>query len=258
SSYPAGSFDNPPAFKEPTPTPSDIGQESAADAIDGFDPEGKTPVVSDEFSDTYVGADDSKVSVVSPTPVNVQNDDGDWVPIQTELSTTGPMSWLGQGGAEVKLHPLEPEFAEHADDSPVLKMTNDGHSIGFALKNSAHSVLERDLAPWSGTKNHLEYKSVFNHVDLAYDVDETGVKELFRINEELDSDPSWTWVVDAPGMTATPDGQGGVTFLDAAGDATFRVPAPIMWDSSDVDGKKAAATGPVKLAVAKAGDAYEP
>jgi RHS repeat-associated protein len=257
SEVPQGSFDSPPALREETPTPADSVDPSAGSDVSDFDPDGKPVVARDEFSTTYEGAGDSKVSAVSPTPVNVQDDGGDWVPIQTDLATTGPMSWLGQGGAEVKLHPLQPEFAEHADDTSLLKLTSDGESIGFALKGSADSVLERDLAPWSNSKNHLEYEDVFPHVDLTYDVDEAGVKEVFRVKEHLADDPSWTWLVDAPGMTATEDADGGVVFVDQDGHDKFRVPAPIMWDSSDAAGMKAAATQSVKLSVTDAGDLFE-
>ena len=256
SSAPAGSFEDAPPVglpaSPPAPAPVAGSKEDLSDFADGS----RTVVARDEFSTTYEGSGDSKVSAVSATPLNMKDDDGAWVPIQTDLATTGPWSWLGQGGAEVEQHPLKPEFAEYADDAKLLTMTRGDHAITFGLDKAAHKVLERDLSPWSEEKNHLEYKDVFENVDLTYDVDTAGVKELFRIGKMLTEDPSWTWVVNAPGLTVRTDERGGVAFADAAGTDVFHVPAPTMWDSSDVEDKKAAAVASVKLSVAKAGDTY--
>ncbi|WP_179150684.1 PA14 domain-containing protein [Leifsonia sp. NCR5] len=257
ASAPAGSFKDAPPVGLPESPPAPEPVQGAKPDLSEFADGDQQVVDRDEFSTTYEGPDDSLVSAISPTPVNVKADDGAWVPIQTDLSTTGPLSWLGQGGAEVQQHPLKPEFAEHADDAKLLTMSRGDDTVTFSLDGAAHSVLERDLAPWSEEKNHLEYKHVFDNVDLTYDVDTAGVKELFRVAKKLDKDPTWTWVVDAPGLTAKLDERGGVVFEDATGTDVFQVPAPTMWDSSDVDGKKAAAVGSVKLAVSQAGDRFK-
>ncbi|TIH32262.1 hypothetical protein D4765_15905 [Subtercola vilae] len=210
-----------------------------------------------EFTDTYAGPAGMKIQAVSPTPINVQDpsQNNAWVPIQTDLSTTGAFSWLGQGGAKVAVHPLHPEFSQYADDANVVTMTKDGATLGFGLQGAAHSVLERDLSPWSNTKNHLEYKNVFTNTDLVYDVTDAGVNEVLRLNSKPDTAPMWTWQVNAPGLTAVKDADGGITFKDALGETAFTVPAPTMWDSSGTD-KKADASATVRLNLLKQGDNY--
>jgi len=166
SSAPAGSFKDAPPVGLPEAPPAPEPVQGAQTDLSEF-ADGSQPVVDrDEFSTTYEGPDDSLVSAVSPTPLNVKDDSGGWVPIETDLSTTGPWSWLGQGGAEVQKHPLKPEFAEYADDANLLTMTRGDDALTFGLDGAAHSVLERDLAPWSEEKNHLEYKNVFENVVL--------------------------------------------------------------------------------------------
>ncbi|MCU1479690.1 MAG: hypothetical protein JWQ19_476 [Subtercola sp.] len=214
-------------------------------------------VSSDEFSTTYAaGPAGSRVTAVSPTPVNVQDDSGAWVPIQTDLQSTGPVAWLGQGGARVVEHPLHPVFSQYASDQNVLSVTKDGRTIGFTLAGASQSVLQRDLSPWSETKNHLEYEKVFPNTDLTYDVTASAVKEVMRLDARPVSTPTWTWVVDAPGLTASNGADGGITFSDSEGSAAFSIPAPMMWDSSGVDGVKGDAYASAHLALLQEGDHY--
>ncbi|TIH33901.1 hypothetical protein [Subtercola vilae] len=214
--------------------------------MQNFDPAGKQVIASTEFSDTYAGPNGTKISSVSATPINVQDaaapdaTDG-WAPIQTDLQTTGVWSWLGQGGAKVDQHPLHPQFSQYADDANVLQLAKNANTIGFTLQGASHSVLERDLAPSSDTKNHLEYKNVFGGTDLVYDVTTAGVNELLRLNSKPDTAPVWRWQVNAPGLTAVKDADGGITFSDAAGATAFSIPAPTMWDSAGTDKKADAA-----------------
>ncbi|WP_147305256.1 PA14 domain-containing protein [Subtercola boreus] len=228
------------------PLPAHERPDSSDDSLEGFDPQGRPVVAKDEYSDTYAGPDGSRISAVSSTPINVQNSGGAWVPIRTELQTVGPMSMFGQGGAKVDDHPLHPEFAEHADDQNVLRLTRDGSTIGFTLRGAAPSVLERDLAPWSQSKNHLEYREVFPAVDLVYDVQKAGLNEVFRVNRRPESSPTWSWEVDAGSLTGAVDPDGGITFSTLSGESTFSIPPPAMWDSSG-SGIGDSASGPVRL-----------
>lgn len=245
----------------PTPAAEPVpaeGESDAAQVLDDFDPESERVTERGEFTNTYEGDDDSNVTSVSPTPVNVQDDSGNWVPIETDLETTGALSWLGRGGAKVDLHPLQPEFAEKADSPKLLTMTNDEHAVTFALQGAASSVLERDLAPWSEAKNHLEYKNVFDGVDLTYDVEESAVKELFRLTKRPTTSSAWTWAVDAPGLTPTVDAEtNSIFFRDGEGTVIFGVPAPVMWDSSGTDDVRANAFNEVSMTLAQKGASWQ-
>ncbi|TIH31226.1 PA14 domain-containing protein, partial [Subtercola vilae] len=249
------------ALPAPATTP-DSPATAAPDqsAVKDFDPTGKQVIAATEFSDTYAGPNGTTISSVSASPINMQSTaapdaTGGWVPIQTDLQTTGPWSWLGQGGAKVDQHPLHPQFSQYADDQNVVQLAKDANTIGFTLQGANHSVLERDLAAWSSTRNHLEYKNVFDNTDLVYDVTTAGVNELFRLNSRPDSSPVWTWRVDAPGLTAVQDPDGGITFSSASGATAFSIPAPTMWDSAGTD-QRANAAAAVRLNLLKQGDSY--
>ncbi|NQX28870.1 hypothetical protein HQQ81_16090 [Microbacteriaceae bacterium VKM Ac-2854] len=246
-----------PPVVEPSPADvdPDANAEAAAGAVEDFDTEDATVVARDEFSTTYEADGASKVTALSPVPINVEDEDGDWVPIETELDSTGSLAWLGQGGAEVQTHPLAPVFAEKANSRNVVEFTKDGKKLGFTLRGAAGSALERDLAPWADTesKSHLEYRSVFPDIDLTYDVTSAGVKEAFRLNSlPARGDSAWTWEIDAPGLTATKDEFGSVLFSDGAGTVVYSMPAPIMWDSSG-DASKADAEATSRLTILRQG-----
>src|SRR6218665_1060097 len=101
-------------------------------------------------------------SVVPEVPLGEEPGVGDvWKPINTDVSGRGVFSWLGVGGAKVDEHPLGPVFAETASDKNVLTVSRGGSRIGFTLVGAAGSKLKRDLWPWSGQKDRVEYEGVF-------------------------------------------------------------------------------------------------
>ena len=246
-----------------TPTPDDLAPlipapetTSTADPAAVGDLESKPVSDRDEYSTTYELDDQTNATVLSATPVNVQDDSGDWVEAETELDTTGASSWLGRGGADVDLHPLSPSFAEYADDDSVLTLTRDDHTLQFKLQGSAHSILRRDLSPWADdeAKSHLEYLAVFDNVDLLYDVGLGNVKENLRLNSLPEVGKStWTWEVNAPGLTATKSEAGNIEFRDSANNIIYSIPRPTMWDSSGTD-KKADADAELQLSISSRGD----
>lgn len=249
-SLPSGDFSRPPS--QPTAPRSADGSQGDSPDLSSFDPSGKTVVSRDEFTNTYDTGNGNRVSLVSAAPVNVDLGDG-FVPIKTDLSTTGPWSWLGQGGAKAEVHPLEPEFAEYADDAKLVSMTKGDYSFSYSVEGAARKVLERDLAPWSSTKNHVEYRDVFSSTDLTFDVTSGGVDEVMRVNQRLDTAPEWTLRVAAPGLSGVEDPDGGVTFESADGAPQFSVPVPVMWDSSGESGKSVDALAQVKMSLVRDG-----
>lgn len=239
-----------------TPTPAPESTDAPTTEVLSAEDLANLPVVErEEYSTTYELPDSAKTTVLTALPSNVKDDEGEWVEASTELSTTGGLSWLGRGGAEVEQHPLAPVFSEYADAENVLTMERDGHALGFTLRGAAHSVLERDVSPWADDdeRSHLEYKGVFDDVDLVYDVRTGLVSETLRLNAVPARGAStWTWEVDSPGLTATKTAEGDVTFADADGTVVYTVPRPQMWDSSGT-ARKADAAAQVELALLRQG-----
>ncbi|HTO00857.1 MAG TPA: hypothetical protein VL068_09310, partial [Microthrixaceae bacterium] len=196
-----------------------------------------------------------RVTEVSDEPLNVKVD-GRWKPVSTDLQGRGSFSWLGRGGAEVAQHPFRPEFAERADEDALLTLSVGSKKVSFSLDDVKGSQLQRDLAVWSDKKNRVEYEDVFEGTDLVYEVEAGGVKELF----ELEGQPgktgrnSWTWRIDADGLTLREEKNGDVLFENSEDEAVLVIPRPIMWDSAGTLGDRANDQGDVEAEVERDGD----
>lgn len=243
------------AVPAPLP-PGDIAPDGGAAALSPgeaavIDPESlsESDVIDrDRFGQTYLLDDGSKYTTTSTEPVNIEDADGDWVPIRTEVEATGPLAWLGLGGGQVSQHPLAPVFAENAGDEHVLGLTRGGHEIGLRLNGAADSRIDRSAGRGPDARSHVEYPDVFENTDLAYDVTTGGVKENLRLNAApapgggagtgagAAEVVSWSWTVDADGLTLAKDANGSVVFTDAAGEPVLQMPPAIVFDSASTDG----------------------
>jgi RHS repeat-associated protein len=260
---PAGDFtDEPDPDPVPLPAPaSPLLIESAPDDSDaatgGFDPDAAELLSRTEFDSTYRNADGTNTTVVAPEAQNVEID-GDWVPIETAVVTSGPWSLFGIGGAEVEHHPLAPAFAPTASDDGVLTLSRADHTIGFTLQDSADSPIVRDAMNGEAGRSHVEYDGVFPGTDLLYDVAKSSVKENLRLASRpgLGGRVSWSWAVDADGLVLHKTADGGVEFRDADGAVVFLLPPPSMSDSSAVAGTRTSADAPVRTTVLRRGDSW--
>ncbi|MGD8193069.1 PA14 domain-containing protein [Herbiconiux sp. P18] len=211
---------------------------------------------SGENEQVYDAGNGLKALEVSLEPVNVK-EDGEWVPIETEVKGAGGWSWLGfDDGGVVEHHPLSPEFAAEANDSELLTVTQDGHRISFALEGAAASDLVRNTGEGENSGSHVEYRDVLPNTDLMYEVAPNGVKENLRLAEAPGSTgiAAWSWNIDAGDLTLQKDAEGNVRFLTRTGEPVFVIPAPIMYDSSAVEGEKGPAEKTLFTAVMRVGD----
>lgn len=208
----------------------------------------------DRFGQTYLLDDGSKYTTTSTVPVNIEDADGAWVPIQTDVVATGPLAWLGIGGGAVPQHPLAPVFAENAGDQHVLSVTVGSHTVGVRLNGAADSGIDRSAGRGPDARSHVEYPDVLADTDLVYDVTNGGVKENLRLNSAPGSGGasggsaetvSWSWTIDADGLTLAKDADGSVLFTDAAGEPVVMMPPAVVSDSASTDaaGRGDASTG---------------
>lgn len=234
----------------PTPAPE---PESEMESLEDFDVSGAETLSRSEYSQTYKGPGDTRVTKFSDVPLNVKID-GKWKPVSTDLEGRGPFAWLGRGGAEVTQHPLAPVLAERADEDDLLTVTNDSYTVSFALDGAASSSLERGLAPWD-EKDRAVYRDVLENTDLIYEVGPNGVKEVLELDQKPGDDGrvAWEWQVDTDGLDLEVDEHGDVLFVDENGDTQLAMPRPIMWDSAGTMGDRANAQGDLKVEVAKDG-----
>ncbi|SDZ12133.1 PA14 domain-containing protein [Herbiconiux ginsengi] len=263
-STPTGDFSDEPdpnPVPIPEPAPPLLGDQMPVDETAAvtaeFDPDAAELVSRTEFDSTYRNLDGTLTTVVSPEAQNMEID-GAWVPIETAVSTSGPWSLFGIGGAAVEHHPLAPVFAPTASDDGLVTLSRGGHTIRFTLHDSADSPIVRNAVDGEAGKGHVEYDTVFPGTDLVYDVTKSSVKENLRLEAEPGSHGrvSWSWAVDADGLVLHKTSDGGVEFQDGDGEVVFLVPAPSMSDSSAEAGVRTSADAPVRTTVLRRGDAW--
>ena len=255
-----GDFSNPPsdqpeaAEASVAPAPDPVAETAK---MGKFDRKTAKVVSRGVYEQTYQGPGDSRVTELSDVPLNVKIN-GEWKPVLSDLEGRGMFAGLGRGGAQVRQHPLAPEFAERADEPSLLSLTKDGRRVSFELVGAAPSVLERATAVKSNAKNRATYPNVFANTDLLYEVGPSGVQEVFVLGEKpgRSGRASWTWSISAPGLTLSKDKWGNILFTDSAGRPQLTVPRPIMWDSSGTLGDRANVQGDLSADVAKDGDTW--
>ncbi|MBT2518754.1 hypothetical protein J7E29_15015 [Streptomyces sp. ISL-90] len=237
-------------------TPEDTEGEFA-ESVESFDKASAEIVERDEFSITYDGPDGAKLTQMSTDPLSVKVD-GEWEPIETDVQGRGPFALLGLGGAEVVQHPLTPWFAENATESPLLRVADGSHEIGFSLIDARSSLMQRDLTPWSSEKDQITYPGVFENTDLRYEVTPSGVKELFVLSEKPGGEgrASWQWRIDSGGLVPRAMETGEIAFETPAGAPVLVMPRPIMWDSAGTLGDRANSQGDVEADVERSGDSW--
>jgi RHS repeat-associated protein len=222
------------------------------EVADSFDPADSVLVDQSEFQDVYLNDDGTKTAVIGVEPLNVEAPDGSFDAVDTDLVEQ-------RGGTlEPAAHPLAPVFAASAGAGDVFTATRDGHTLGMELVGAADSEAVRQVPTRSrGALDTVRYPDVFPDTDLTYEVTDGAVKEeLVLAKVPSTKHDSWTWNVTAPGLTASVDDNDSVVFTDPAGAVVFGIPAPVMYDSSGIDGKRTDAEAMVPLTVAPDGDEW--
>ncbi|GAA1216346.1 hypothetical protein GCM10009655_14550 [Rhodoglobus aureus] len=234
SAFPAGRFDEAstgPLNEAVGKGRSESPQKPTEVDLSKFDPETARVTSQSEFATNYRLDDGTNVSELSLVPLNVRTRDGNWTEVSTEVTSWNEGRWGAEG------HPLKPTFGTEADDPSLLEVSRDGYDVSFALGGSADSPLYRPIANRRvADVNSVQYRDVFDDVDLRYDVAAGSVKETLVLKDvPAKGESSWAWLVSAPGLTLEVNEFREVVFLDKAGVTKFHIPAPIAWDSSGIE-----------------------
>jgi RHS repeat-associated protein len=249
--FPEGDFSDDPADDV---VAEDVPDKAGPSVVPEFDPEQlvaeEEPVSRDAFSDTYEIADGMFVSRVSAEPLNVTDDvTGKWVPISTEVVAEGD-------GGVVEDHPLSPEFGGDAGADDVLQLSDGDYQIGFTLRGAESSDFGEGQLPGDDAPDtDVVYPDVFEGVDLAYTVTRSTVKETVALSEPPASGKnSWVWNVDTDGLDLEMGDGNSILMVDQDEEPVFVIPAPIMWDSSGVEGEREPASASVDVALGELPD----
>jgi RHS repeat-associated protein len=205
------------------PSTADFAAQSRLDGGAGthFDPQRSTPVSRTTFTTEYVNTDGTHSVRQSNQPMNVQDEHGQWQPVQTTLETDPATK-----RADADNHPLSPSLATKANDVAVLQVESGGHTAGLALDQAAPTsvAVKGDSAT---------YPEVAVGTDLDYEVTPGAVKETIKLKRPpADGRSSWKFKLTTGDLTPKLETNGSVTLADKAGAAKIVLPPIETWDSA--------------------------
>ncbi|MFF1615352.1 PA14 domain-containing protein, partial [Amycolatopsis sp. NPDC058278] len=214
----------PPAPVAPqAPSKADFVAQSRLDGGAGthFDPQRSTPVSRSTFVTEYVNPDGTHSVRQSNQPLNVQDEQGRWQPVQTTLATDPTTK-----RADADNHPLSPSLATKANDAAVLQVESGGHTAGLTLDQAAPTA-----AAVKG--DSVTYPEVAVGTDLDYEVTPGAVKETIKLKRPpADGRPSWKFRLTTGDLTPKLEKNGAVTLADKSGAAKIVLPPIETWDSA--------------------------
>jgi RHS repeat-associated protein len=247
-SLPGGDFSDPPELQVPLPPDPQADRAVPTPESTRF-VEGKSKLVDrTEYSDIFENPDGTRTERLSGEPVNVEAGDGKWVPIETEVAAD-PLI-----GGRVDRHPLGPRFARTADAGTLVSVRRNGVTLGFSLEGAAGVNAQRD-----GAK--VTYPDALPGIDLEYLVAMGEVKEQLVLHRAPGAPGAtgaiaWRFPMTVQGGRPTMGNDGAITVADGSGAAQIVIPAPVMWDSSAVEGQQEPAEVPVGIRLIEAGDGW--
>ncbi|NDK25309.1 DNRLRE domain-containing protein [Streptomyces sp. TR1341] len=225
------------APKLPKPGPVQRTTAPEAAAAKGFDPKHSKEIKGGraERRRVFRNADGTYTTRFYDQPVNFRAKDGSWQPIDTTLvrrNTHGTADASGahtmdvsdDAGWQTSSARTPIDFAGTADAADLVRMDlGDGLSVGYGVSGAAPSPAQAD-------GSIVTYPEVRPHADLELLAGDGSVKETVVLQDK-DAPTEWRFPLDLDGLTARPDGHGGIEFTDADGRQRAWTPAGWMQDS---------------------------
>ncbi|MGP4021731.1 LamG-like jellyroll fold domain-containing protein [Actinomadura sp. 3N407] len=197
--------------------------------VSGFDAETsrELPERRDSHVRTYVNADGTESTEVSPRPINYRRPDGSWAPIDTRLVPVGATARSGDVPAQGwrnAADSVDIRLAPEANADPVVRVgLGGGQEIGYSMQGGAAT------AGRPGERG-VTYPDVRPHTDLEIDIGSGGLKETLVLRSPKASG-TFVFPLSLKGLTARIAGD-QVVFTDASGRTKAVVPPGSMSDSA--------------------------
>ncbi|WP_460714986.1 DNRLRE domain-containing protein [Nocardioides dilutus] len=179
------------------------------------------PELSDARSTSVANPDGTYTTEVSQVPVNFQNSQDDWVPIDADLAPTLRPGYVAENVAN-DFNVLIPR---DVGSSPVRLEDEDGAWLSFQLRGADGSpVITGDSAKVADGPGATK---------VRFDSETWGVKETIILSAPPVTAPSYVSdLVLSAGLTPELTDTNEIVVRDADGGIRFRVRAPFMEDSS--------------------------
>ncbi|MFE7958248.1 LamG-like jellyroll fold domain-containing protein [Streptomyces sp. NPDC057413] len=150
---------------------------------------------------------------------NFRAPDGSWKPIDTTPVKSG-------GRWREKANDVAVDLAGVAGDERLASVeSGSGHHVAYALKGA------QDVPGVTDADGTVSYAGVLPDTDLELVPLADGVKEKIVLSS-ANAPTSWSFKLDASGLTPRLADQGSVEFTDASGAVVERIPHAFMQDSS--------------------------
>lgn len=175
-----------------------------------------------EYTTTMANPDGTFTLTQSTAPQRTKGADGAWRGVDATLERR-PDGSVGPKAAVVDLR-----FSNGGDGDGLIHLGGDRGSLTFDWPTALPApTLSGDTAT---------YTEVFEGVDLQLTATSEGFREVLVVKSaEAAANPQLERIkldVRADGLRIVPGAGGGVSALDENGNATFKGPAGLMWDSA--------------------------
>ncbi|MGW4692193.1 LamG-like jellyroll fold domain-containing protein [Kitasatospora cineracea] len=167
----------------------------------------------------YQNDDGSRTTRFYPRPVHFQQADGSWADIDTAVVQKRSGRWQEKANAD------SPDFAAGAADPALVSWSLDAdHRLSYGVQGAS-------AVPASVSGSTVTYAGVAGAADVQYDAEAAGVKETLVLHD-ASAPTTWTFPLNATGLTPALDPTGNVEFKDAAGTVRLTIPRGFMTDSA--------------------------
>ncbi|MFI6674847.1 LamG-like jellyroll fold domain-containing protein [Kribbella sp. NPDC050469] len=207
------------------PTPRSVEALPSTRPVTGFDEQSsrEEPAKRDRFSQTFVNADNTETTFMSPAPLNFQKPDGSWAEINADLQPRDG------GGWETISTEIYSWIAPQADADPVARIElGDGHDIGWSVSGATGVASQM-----SGNK--VLFPGFAANADLELEALPGGIKETVVLNSAA-AGRSYVFPLSLSNLTASLVGR-EVVLSDQKGVERARIPAGTMEDSNTETGR---------------------
>lgn len=198
-----------------------------------------------EYSKTYERGDGTYTTILSADPVHYK-DNGDWQEIDNSLSLVlidGEQKYVN------KQNDMKVELPSRMSTEEELSISKDTNKISFKLMNEINSVPacisnnkslnkslpnnENDLKSKIGSSvPSINYQDVRQNTDISYDILPNGVKESIVLYEKPYNKLRFVYQIYTGDLEAKHLNDNTIEFFDSVQELKFKMPAPVMFDSS--------------------------
>ena len=232
---------------------SDSDEKPAEDAYIYLEDENKRELSSKQFR----MSDGSFMAVSYPEQVHFIDNNGKYSDIDNRLVYSEAKEDKDFSGFSNKANSFDIKFNEtlFAENGIIYRLTKGDHILSLervqgeksyissANANATVTQAKDDAEPFvkegdaagelAFVSSKISYSNEENKVDFDYVLIGNHINEYIVIKEKLDS-YTFTYRIDAEGLTAEKDENGGIVFTDDNGEIIYSIPAPFMYDNDGV------------------------